>query len=78
MPSVSCGKARAGFTLMELMVATAAASVLILSALQLYVQFYGISVRLQVDYRRESREQILQLLNSMPYSQGQRGHSSTR
>lgn len=78
MPSVSCGKARAGFTLMELMVATAAASVLILSALQLYVQFYGISVRLQVDYRRESREQILQMQNSMPYFQGQRGHSSTR
>lgn len=78
MPSVSCGKAQAGFTLMELMVATAAASVLILSALQLYVQFYGISVRLQVDYRRESREQILQMQNSMPYFQGQRGHSSTR
>lgn len=63
---------------MELMVATAVASVLILSALQLYVQFYGISVRLQVDYRRESREQILQMQNSMPYFQGQRGHSSTR
>lgn len=63
---------------MELMVATAAASVLILSALQLYVQFYGISVRLQVDYWRESRAQILQMQNSMPYFQGQRGHSSTR
>ena len=58
---------RDGFTLMELLVAMAAASVLSLSALKLYGQFHGMVLLFVKDYQQESTELLLQMRNVFPY-----------
>lgn len=56
-----------GFTLMELLVALAAASVLSLSALQLYGLYYASTFRLIQNYHRESSLLLQRVNESFPY-----------
>lgn len=54
-------KSSRGFTLMELMVALAVSSILMLSAMGLYVQSVRMVLLLQAHYQDVSRIQILQM-----------------
>lgn len=63
----------AGFTLMELMIAMAAASVISLSAFLFYGQYHRTVLYLQKEYSRDSSELIRQMKNLNPYGrQGRR------
>lgn len=61
-------KVRKGYTLIELLVALAAASILCASALQLYGRFHHLTLHFIKDYQRESSELIQQMHRAIPYS----------
>lgn len=52
---------KSGYTLMELLVALAAASILSALALQLYGTFHHVTLHFIIDYQRESSELIQQM-----------------
>lgn len=61
---------RSGFTLVELLVAVVAASVVSLMALQVYGMYHRLYGRLYGDYRRESAAIIEELRATDPYASG--------
>lgn len=56
-----------GFTLIELLVAVIAASILSLSALQMYSACHRLSLQLVRGYQRESSSLLQQMRGAMPY-----------
>ena len=58
---------RKGFTLVELLVALAAASILSASALQLYGHFHHLTQHFIQDYQQESSELMQQMRQVNPY-----------
>ena len=68
---------RKGYTLIELLVALAAASILSASALQLYSRFHHLTLHFIKDYQRESSELIQQMHRAIPYSKS-RGETIKR
>ncbi len=58
---------RKGFTLVELLVALAAVSVLSASALQLYGNFHHLTLHFIQDYQQESSELLQQMRQVNPY-----------
>lgn len=58
---------RKGFTLVELFVALAAASILSASALQLYGHFHHLTLHFIQDYQQESFELMQQMRQVNPY-----------
>lgn len=69
--------AHKGYTLIELLVALAAASILSASALQLYSRFHHLTLHFIKDYQRESSELIQQMHRAIPYSKS-RGETIKR
>ena len=61
---------RAGFTLVELLVASVAASVISLAALQVYSQYHKLYMYLYGDYQKETAAILKELRRINPYVSG--------